>query len=152
MVGSIGSGLHISDNSGSNTNTWFSESKVCFTENIQNPGPGANLDLYAKNSVFGGVALAANYVVNWVTIASTTASTGDTATISLDVGGTGAGGGDFTLQAALENGSTIAMAMAAAGDRVPKSFTSRRLFLNLVTGGSFSATADLQVTWCATLV
>jgi len=152
IVGSLGSGLAIRDESGDLSNVWFSESKVVFTENIQNPGPSANIDVYAKNSVFGGVALYENYVINYLAVATTTASLSDTLTVSLDVGGTAAGNGDFTLQCVQPTGNTLSLSMAAATDRVAKSPASRRLFLNVTTGASFSASADVQVTWCATLV
>ena len=152
VVGSLGAGLHIQDESGFTNNKWFSETQVVFTENIQNPGPSANIDVYAKNSVFGGVSLYSSYVVNWLTVASTTGSLNDDLTVTLDVGGTGTGNGDFTFQTVMETGTQLAMDMAGPTDRQPRAPSSRRLFLNVQTGASFSASADIQITWCATIV
>ena len=152
VVGSIGAGLYIRDESGSPSNSWFSHNKAVFTERLENPGPNANIDIYVKNSVFGGVALSSSFVVEWVNLASNTLSTGDIATATLDVGGTSAGGGDFTITSILADGSATSMGLIGPEGRSPRNPVSRRIFLNVQTGPNFSATADLQVTWCATIV
>ena len=151
-IGSLGAGLAIRDDSGSAKNQWFAGNKVVFTENIQNPGPSANIDVYAKSSVFGGVSLAESFVVDWLMVATTTSSLSDDLTVTLDVGGTAVGNGDVTLQCVQPTGNSLSAALSGPTDRTPKGPTSRRLFLNVSTGVAFSATADVQVTWQATII
>lgn len=150
IVDSLGSGLYVRDESGATNNKWFTGGRVCFTEQIINPGPGANIDVYPRNSVFGGVMLS-NYVIEWMSVTINAVSPGDTATVMLDVGGTSAGtGSDMTLTAVLAN-TDLGFAMPGATERVERDGTNRHVFLNVQTGGSFSGTADINVTWCATV-
>lgn len=150
-VQSLGSGVFVRDESGSGRNSWYGDSKVTFTESLINPGASANIDLYPKLSVSGGVGFAGSYAVEWLNVSSITASLGDDATVRLDVGGTGPGTGDVTLTAVLQDGSSNANAFPAPDERTNHSGLNRGVFVNVQTGASFSATADLQVTWCVSL-
>jgi hypothetical protein len=150
IVDSLGSGLYVRDESGATNNRWHEGSRVCFSETITNPGASANIDVYPRNSVFGGVMLS-NYVIEWLSVAINAVSPGDTATVRLDVGGTSAGtGSDMTLTAVLAN-ADLGFVTPASTERVERDGTNRHVFLNLQTGGSFSATADVVITWCATV-
>lgn len=151
-VQSLGLGVFVRDNSGAANNEWFNGSKISHTATVTNPGPNANIDVYAKSSVFGGVKFAQNYAMEWLLVAATTGSIGDTATVMLDAGGVSAGGGDVTLTCQLLNGNSTCMALAHDDEKKPNSGTNRSVFLNVQTGASFSATADLQITWCVSLV
>ena len=150
-VQSLGTGLFVRDESGSARNSWFGDSKVTFTETIANPGASANIDVYPKLSVFGGVGFAGSYTLEWLNVRSLTASLGDDATVRLDTGGTGPGTGDVTLTAVLTNGNSQATAFPAPDKKISNSGLNRGAFLNVQTGASFSATADLQITWCASI-
>lgn len=151
-VQSLGTGLFVRDDSGSARNSWFGNSKITFTQTVLNPGPSANIDVYPKSSVLGGVGLAGDYVVEWLDVRSNTASLGDNATIRLDTGGSSPGLGDVTLTAVLVNGNTVAVAFPAANKKITNSGLNRTVFVNVQTGAAFSATADLQITWCVSLV
>lgn len=150
-VQSLGAGLFVRDESGSARNSWYGDSKVTFTESVINPGPSANIDVYPRLSAIGGVGLAGNYALEWLSVRSNTASLGDSATTRLDVGGATPGTGDVTLTAVLANGSSASTAFPPATGKNNQSGLNRGLFLNVQTGASFSATADLQVTWCVSL-
>lgn len=150
-VQSLGTGLFVRDESGSGRNSWFGDSKVTFTETIINPGASANIDVYPKLSAVGGVGFAGSYALEWLNVRAITASLGDDATVRLDAGGTTPGTGDVTLTAVLTNGNTQATAFPAPDKKISNSGLNRGAFLNVQTGASFSATADLQITWCASL-
>lgn len=147
-VESLGAGLYVRDDSGAQDNTWYDGSRVIVTENVQNPGASADLDLWAKNSVFGGVRLVGSYVVESLSVSANTATLGDTLTVRLDVGGTGPGLGDMTLTVTMPTGEANGLALPAATEKIARDGFNRGLFLNVQTGGSFSATADIQVTAC----
>lgn len=152
-VQALGSGLFVRDESGSPKNNWYSQSRIVMTENITNPGPSANIDLYNRLSVFGGVRFAGNYVVEWLRVATITTTLGDTLTARLDVGGTSPGvGSDMTLLAQVVTGQSQSMAMPTATQKILRDSTNRGVFVNVQTGAAFSATADATVTWCVTLV
>ena len=142
----------VSDDSGDVRNIWYSENRLVMTEIIENPGPSYSKDIYPRTSVLGGIKPAGNYVVEWVKVAANTATLGDTCTVTLDSGGTAAGGGSPSIEAILQNGFSQAMAITGPGEKTPKDGTNNSIFLNVATGSSFSATADLVVTWCVTLV
>lgn len=148
-VESLGAGLYVRDSSGAPNNNWFSGSRTVFSEVVKAPGPGANINLYPRNSVFGGVAMP-SYVVNWLWVSATTSSLGDIATVRLDVGGTGPGvGSDLTLTAQLAATADQSFCMPGVNGFVLRDGTNRHTFLNLQTGPAFSATADVVITWCA---
>jgi hypothetical protein len=151
-VGSLGTGLYIRDDSGDIANKWFSNQRILFTENIQNPGAGANINVYVKNSVFGGVAPMGSYVVDYLAVSTSTATLSDTLTVTLDVGGVTVGTGSPSLVAVLPTGNTFGFAMSVGAEKTPVASTSSRIFLNVTTGGSFSATADIQITWGLTVI
>ena len=152
IVVSLGSGIYVRDDSGDARNSWYGQQKLVFTESILNPGPSANIDLYPKNSVFGGVKLAGSYVVEWLKVTTTSVSSGDSVTVNLDVGGTGVGNGDMTLTAVVANGDAVSTALPASTEKIPRDGSNRSVFVNLQTGAAFSTTQDVQVTWCVTLV
>lgn len=151
-VQSLGTGLFIRDDSGSSRNSWFGNSKITFTETVLNPGASANIDIYPKLSVIGGVGIPGNYAVEWLDVRSNTSSLGDNVTVRLDTGGTGPGTGDVTLTAVLTNGNSVAMAFPALDKKITNAGLNRSVFVNVQTGASFSATADLQITWCVSLL
>lgn len=148
-VESLGSGLWARDESGAINNKWFDGSKTCFTEAVINPGASANIDIYPRNSGFGGVMLS-NYSIEWLNATVNAATPGDTATIRLDVGGTSAGtGSDMTLT--VKTSGDIGFATPTNIQKIERDGTNRHVFLNVQTGASYSATADMVITWCATV-
>ena len=147
-VESLGAGLQVRDTSGDPSNNWFDGGKCIFTETVLNPGPGANIDVWPRNSSLGGVAVGLDYVVESLTVSANTTTLSDTASVRLDVGGTAAGNGDMTLLVSLPDGNSVGQALPSATEKIPRDGTNRPMFLNVQTGGSFSATADLQITVC----
>lgn len=149
VVDSLGSGLWARDESGAVNNKWFDGDKIVITETVTNPGASANIDIYPRNSVYGGVMLS-NYSIEWMSVTINAASPGDTATVRLDVGGTSAGtGSDMTITAVTSG--DLAFAMPTNVQKLERDATNRHVFLNLQTGASFSGTADVIITWCATI-
>lgn len=148
-VQSLGTGLFVRDDSGNLDNTWYDGHKVVFKETVLNPGPGANIDVYPRLSAIGGVTLT-NYTLNWLSAACNEAAPGDTATIRLDVGGTAAGNGDMTLTTLLQN-KDQSFAIPTSTQKIKRDGANRHLFLNVQTGASWTATADIVITWCATI-
>jgi len=146
FIDSLGAGLWVRDDSGATDNSWFDGSKTALTFDVQNPGVSANINLIMKNSTLGGFRPMGGYVVESLSVNSSTSSLGDTATVLLDVGGTAPGNGDMTLTVALPDGETGGSAIPTATEKIRRDSSNRGLFINVSTGGSFSATADLQVT------
>lgn len=147
-VESLGSGLVVRDDSGSPSNSWFDGHKSIFTEKIVNPGPSYNQEIYQRNSVFGGVELP-DYSIEWMSMSISSATPGGVATARLDVGGTAAGNGDMTLTVA--HSADIGMALPAATQKIKRDGMNKHVFLNVQTDGTFNATADISVTWCASV-
>ena len=148
-VESLGSGLVVRDESGNPSNTWFDGHKATFTEYITNPGASYSQDVYPRNSVYGGVMLT-NYTIEWMSVAINAATPGGTATVRLDAGGTAAGNGDMTLTVVVPN-VDIGFAMPESAEKIKRDGQNKHVFLNVATDGSFSGTADIVVTWCATI-
>lgn len=151
-VESLGSGLYVRNTSGSPKNKFYGEGQIILQYSVSNPGASANIDVFPRNSSLGGMSLAGNYVIEWLKVTSTTASGGDSLTVTLDSGGTATGNGDMTLQVVIPNGQSVGMDMPASTEYIARSGTNKSLFLNVATGGSFSATADVNVAICVTLV
>lgn len=150
---SLGAGLYVRDESGSPRNSWYGGSKLTMTHAVPNIGPSANINIYERGGALGGVHPAGSYVMEWLKVATTTASGGDVLTVTLDVGGNAPrSGSDMSLVANIPNGETQSMAMPVSTAKIPRDGTNRGIFLNVMTGPAFSATADAQVTWCATLI
>lgn len=150
-IDSLGAGLYVRDDSGALDNTWYDGAKTAITFNVQNPGTSANIDLLMKSGVFGGFRPAGGYVVESLEVATSTATLGDTATVKLDVGGATPGAGDMTLTVEIPTGNAGGIAIPASTEKIRRDSTDDGLFINVATGGSFSATADLQVTAVITI-
>lgn len=148
-VESLGSGFVIYDDSGSPTNVWQDGQKCTWTETVSNPGPSANIDIYPRNSIFGGVMLT-NYTLEWVAVAINSATPGDNATVYLDCGGTAANTSTETTLACITN-EDFGMTLTTPTQKLKRDGLNRRMFLNLQTGAAFSGTADVTITWCATI-
>jgi hypothetical protein len=148
-VESLGTGLTVRDESGNPSNQWYNGHKVVFTEYLTNPGASYSADIYPRNSVYGGVLLT-NYVIEWMSVSINAATPGGVLTAKLDVAGTAAGGGDMTLTAVIAN-TDYAFVMPGKTEKIIRDGTNKHVFLNVATDASFSATADVVVTWCATI-
>lgn len=144
-VESLGSGLYVDDRSGSTTNKWFGGGHVAFTESVINPGPSANIDVYVKNGSLGGVTFPQDYVIDYLKVACSTSSLGASCTGALSSGATS------VLSVTVPNGNDVGMDVPSRTEKIARSGGSG-VFINITTGSSFSATADLQVSWGATLV
>lgn len=151
-VESLGNGYWAYDLSESPTNSWFSQKRAVFTATITNPGASANIDVYARSGAIGGLSLGQYYIVEWLKVVSNTSTLSDTATVTLDAGNGSVGAGAPSLVAKLVNGNTQSLAVSGATQKNICSPTNKALFLNVATGGSFSATADLQITFAVTLL
>lgn len=151
-VQSLGSGLFVRDDSGSPDNNWFNGDKLVFTHTFANPGPSANVNAYERVSVFGGVKVPGTYAVEWLKVNLSTSSGSDQCEVRLDAGGTAVGGGDVTLNAQIPSGNSIATALPASTEKVGRDGTNKSLYLNLQTGAAFSATVDVQATYCVSLL
>lgn len=151
-VQSLGAGLFVRDDSGSSDNNWFNGGKHIFTHTFTNPGPSASVNAYPKVSVFGGMRLAGDYAVEWLKVVSEYTGSGDTADVRLDVGGTAPGNGVMTLHAEVPAGGTVATVFPAEDEKISRDGTNQAIFLNLQTGPAYSATQDVQVTFCVSLV
>jgi hypothetical protein len=149
-VESLGSGLYVRDESGTPRNSWYNESRFTMVHSVLNPGNSANIDVYPKNSVFGGASLAGNYVLEWVKV-SLLGAAADTCTVRLDVGGASPGAGDTTLTVVIPSGGDMGMDMPASTQKIERDGTNRALFLNLQTGAAFGATNDVNITYAVTL-
>lgn len=155
-VTSLGTGLIVDDRTGNPSNQLHSGYRVIETEFIENPGAGANITIYNRSGAAGGVRLPGDYVLEWVSI-SARADCSDDATVTLDAGGGSPGNGAMTIVCTLSQGETDAYKFRDSSDTgngngVVSPGYARGIFINLTTGASFSATEDLQITWCATVL
>lgn len=150
-VQSLGAGVYVRDDSGSPRNSWFAGSRAVMVHSISSPGNNANINIYARNSVFGGASFAGNYVLEWVKVALTSGAA-DIATINLDAGGTVTGNGSPNMKIIVPGGFTLGMAMPGSTDRSSQLGTNKGLFLNLQTGAAFGATSNVNITYAVTLV
>lgn len=150
-VQSLGAGKYLIDNSCSPKNAFYGHQKTLITHRFVNPGPSANIDAFERLSVWGGFKLAGEYVIDWVKVECSYYSHGDTANVTVDCGGSAVGGGSPTFPIIVPDGESQ-MAAIPYGARAQKSGTNEGIFLNLQTGAAFSATTDVNVTICITLL
>ena len=151
-VSSLGTGALVIDRTGSVRQAMFGGQKVLITHNFVNPGASANTDAWSRTSVLGGQSIAGDYVVEWMKVNPQNGSGGDSCTVTLDCGGTAVGNGSPSIAVTVPNGSSTGLGMPTAAAKVATSGASSNLFLNLTTGASFSATVDVTVTICLTLL
>lgn len=144
-------GGYLTDKSCSPSNKFYGQSRSVINHQFVTPGASANINAFVKSSVFGGVKFAGDYVIDWVYAEVTSTSHGDTASITVDCGGTTVGGGSPTFGITIPDGSSAGCAIPF-GDRVGKSGENNGIFLNLQTGGSFSALVSVSVTIGFTLI
>lgn len=149
-IDSLGTGLFVRDKSGATDNTWFDGGKTVFSITVTDPGPSANINLYPRNSAFGGLTMP-KYVVEWLSVASHVATPGDSAIVYLDVGGTAPNNGDMTLQANLQAATDHAVALPTEAQKTVRDGTQKHLFLNVQTGAAFGVNTDLIITFCVTV-
>jgi hypothetical protein len=143
-------GGYLNDRSCSPYNKFFGQSRTLLQHTFVTPGAAANINAYPKSSVFGGVKLAGQYVVDFVYVECTAASHGDTATVTVDCGGVAVGGGSPTFAIGIPNNETAGAAFPSL-QRVQKSGVNEGIFLNLQTGAAFSAGVSVLVTIGVTL-
>lgn len=139
------------DKSCSPSNKFYGQSKTVIYHQFVTPGANANIDAFVKNSVFGGVHFAGDYVVDWVYAQITTPSHTSNASITVDCGGTTVGGGNPSFGITIPDGSAEGCAMPF-GQRVNKSGENTGIFLNLQTGASFAPAASITVSIGVTLL
>ena len=143
-------GGYLDDRSCSPYNKFFGQSRSLIQHTFTTPGAGANVNAFPKSGALGGVKLAGQYVVDFVFVECTSATAGDTATVTVDCGGGAVGGGSPTFQVVIPNGETAGSAFPVQS-RVQKDGANSGIFLNLQTGGSFSGSVDVLVTIGVTL-
>lgn len=150
-VESLGNGLYVRDESGTPRNSWYTQSRFTMSHVVATPGNSANINIYPKNSVFGGAAIGGEYVLEWVKV-SLLAAAADTCTVRLDVGGASPGTGDATLTVTIPSGSDMGMAMPASTEKITRDGTNRALFLNLQTGPAFGTTNSATITYALSMI
>jgi hypothetical protein len=138
------------DRSCSPYNKFFGQSRTLLQHTFLNPGAAANINAYPKSSVFGGVKLAGQYVVDFVFVECTAVSHGDVANITVDCGGVTVGSGSPTFGISVPDGESAGSAFPVL-TRVQKSGSNDGIFLNLQTGAAFSAGVSVMVTIGVTL-
>lgn len=152
-ISSLGTGQYLKDFSGSARNSFYGSAKVAFTHTFVSPGASANINAYPRSGIFGGIKPAGAYVVEWVKVSPQSNTNGDAMTVTLDVGGTAVGVGTTqTLAVGIPNGNDIGMALPRFDQKLARDGTNSPVFLNLQTGGAFSASNSVNVTWCVTLL
>jgi len=151
-VESLGSGKQVIDFTGSARNVFYGPRQVTFTHVFSSPGASANINAYPRLSVWGGIKLAGEYVVEWVKAEVDYFTHGDVATVTLDVGGSSVGAGDQTLVLAIPDGESQGTALPIGTQKLTRNGTNQSMFLNLQTGAAFSAGRSVIVTICVTLV
>lgn len=142
---------YLDDESCSSGNKFFGQSRALIHYSFVNPGASANLNAFPKSSVFGGVKMAGQYVVDWVAVDCTSASHGDTAKVTVDCGGANVGEGTPTFVTSIPAAESTGMAFPV-GSRVQQDGLNKSLFLNLQTGAAFSAGVSVNVTVAVSLV
>jgi len=140
---------YLTDVSCDPNNKFYGQSRTVFQYTFTNPGASANINAYPKSSVFGGIKVPGNYVVDYVMAECTATSHGGSATITVDCGGTSVGGGNPSLGIAIPNGQSSGSAFPS-GTRLSQNGINTGIFLNLATDGSFSAGVSVLVTIAVT--
>lgn len=151
-VESLGSGKQVVDASGCASNVFYGPNKFTYTHVFTNPGASANINAFPRLSVWGGLPIAGDYVIEWMRVNVDYFSHGDTATVRLDAGGNAVGAGVQTLAVAVPDNQSQGMALPLSTQKLVRSGTNDPLFLNLQTGAAFSAGRSVIVTICVTLV
>ncbi len=151
-VSSLGTGKIVNDNSGSFTQKLYAGERVLITHSFVNPGASANVDAWSRSGALGGRPVGGDYVVEWIRVNKQAAASGDTCTVTLDAGGAAVGGGSPSIGVVIANNRDAGGGSPSAATKVPKIGVNNNLFLNLTTGASFSATVDVEVTICLTLL
>jgi hypothetical protein len=148
-ISSLGSGKYLVDNSGSTRNSFFEGNRVVVHHTFENPGASFSGSAFPRTGAIGGLRLCQNYTVDWVSVSCNDAAN-DTATVTVDIGGSTVGGGLESLQGVLSSGSDVAVGMKH-GNRSTYNGNNNALNISLVTGSSFSATDDVIVAVGTTL-
>jgi len=151
-VESLGSGRQVVDFSGNAGNVLYGPRQIAFNYVFNSPGASANIDAFPRLSVWGGYPVAGDYVIEWMRVNVDYFSHGDTATVTLDAGGSSTGAGVQTLVVGVPNNESQGMALPLGTQKLTRSGTSQPLFLNLQTGAAFTAGRSVIVTVCLTLV
>ena len=151
-VESLGSGRQVVDFSGCPANVLYGSNKFTYTHVFTTPGASANLNAFPRLSVWGGLPVAGDYVIEWLRVNVDYFSHGDTATVTLDAGGNAVGAGVQTLIVGVTDNNSQGMALPLGTQKLVRSGTNSPIFLNLQTGAAFSAGRSVIVTFCLTLV
>ena len=145
-VSSLGSGKTINDVSGHPSNHLSNGKYMFITEVIENPGASANINIWTKTSVLGGLGAGDSYSVEWMQVKCPGIVSG-TATFTLDVGGVAVGGGSPTLATTLDS-VLVNDAFVASTNKEAVSSLNNGLFLNITTDAAMNASTDFVVTVC----
>ena len=145
-VVSLGSGKANNDLSGHPSNQLSNGRYMMITEVIENPGASANINIWTKTSVLGGLGVGDAYSVEWMQIKCPGIVSG-TATFTLDVGGSTVGGGSPTLTTTLD-AVLVNDAFVASTNKEAVSSLNNGLFLNITTDASMNSSTDFVVTVC----
>lgn len=151
-IESLGTGKRLIDFSGSVRNSFYGHNKVIFTHIFNLPGASANIEVFPRLSAFGGLPIPGNYVIEWMRANTQYFTHGDTATVTLDAGGSVTGGGNRTLVAFIPEGESAALALPLGSEKQDLEGINNNLYLNLQTGASFDPGSSVTVTVCLTLV
>lgn len=145
-VVSLGSGRANNDLSGHPSNQLSNGRYMMITEVVENAGASANINIWPRISVLGGLGAGESYSIEWMQIKCAGIVSG-TATFTLDSGGTTVGGGSPSLVCILD--SVLAYdSFAASTDKEARSSLNNGLFLNLTTDASMNSSTDFVVTVC----
>jgi len=151
-VESLGTGKRLFDNTGSVRNSFYGPNKVLFTHTFNTPGASANVNAFPRISVWGGLPIPGNYVIEWMRVNIDYFNHGDSATITLDAGGAVTGAGNQTYVLTIPDGQSTAVVMPHAAQKQDLEGANNSLHLNLQTGAAFAGTSNVIVTVCLTLV
>jgi hypothetical protein len=151
-VESLGSGKRLIDYTGSVRNAFYGSNKLLITHTFNSPGASANINAFPRLSVYGGVPVPGEYVIEWMRVNVDYFNHGDTATVTLDAGGAAVGSGNQTLVVGIPDGKSTALALPLGTQKQSREGINNSLFLNLQTGAAFTAGQSVIVTICLTLV
>lgn len=143
-IGSIGSGEIIDDQYGETSNKIRIGDISIQQFIVENPGPGATVEIVPRSSVYGGIRAGSNMILEWIEFKSPN-FVGGVATLTVDHGGSAAGNGSETLVAKLNSFNTKE-SFVSSKLKVPRSTANNGIFVNLATDASVNAAADFIIT------
>ncbi|WP_421864303.1 hypothetical protein [Marinobacter adhaerens] len=141
---SLGGGQAVNDPQNDPSNVFSEGDLVYLTEVVENAGAGASINVYPRNSVFGGVRIGRDHIVEsmWVHCPN---YAGGVATVTLDDGGSSVGAGDPSLVGVIDADNDRGVFVPVLVKRKSGS-QNNGLFLNVQTDASWNSAADLLIT------